>query len=123
VTDHRPLGQIPPLEMRLGLNYDADAWSAGLLWRGVAEQNRSTPGVGNIVGQDISDSGGFMVTSLNGAYRFSPETRLTAGVDNLFDVTYAEHISRSGAEISGYETTERVNEPGRTFWMKLQSRF
>merc|ERR1711879_1041584 len=31
VTDHRPLGQIPPLEMRLGLNYDADAWSAGLL--------------------------------------------------------------------------------------------
>ncbi|MFL0806576.1 MAG: TonB-dependent copper receptor [Oceanobacter sp.] len=123
LSEHRPLGQIPPLEMRVGLNYDQKSWSAGLLWRGVAEQNRSVAGVGNIVGQDIGDSRDFHVLSLNAAWRFSPDTRLTAGVDNLFDAAYAEHISRGGAEISGYETTERINEPGRTVWMKLQSRF
>ena len=122
-TDHRPLGQIPPMELKAGLNYDVNDWSAGLLWRGVAEQNRSTPGAGSVVGQDIGDSDSFSVFSINGAWRISPVTNLTAGIDNLFDTAYAEHISRGGADISGYETTTRVNEPGRTFWMKLQSRF
>ena len=122
-SDHRPMGQIPPLELNVGLNYDFKQWSAGLLWRGVAEQNRSTPGAGSVVGQDIGDSDSFSVFSINGAWRVTSKTRLTAGIDNLFDTAYAEHISRSGADISGYETTERVNEPGRTLWMKLQSRF
>jgi iron complex outermembrane receptor protein len=36
----------------------------------------------------------------------------------LFDKNYAEHISRSGSAISGYETTARVNDPGRTLWVK-----
>ena len=48
---------------------------------------------------------------------------LTAGIDNLFDVTYAEHISRSGAAIPGYESTTRINEPGRTLWLKMQWAF
>ena len=111
------------MELKAGLNYDVNDWSARLLWRGVAEQNRSTPGAGSVVGQDIGDSDSFSVFSINGAWRISPVTNLTAGIDNLFDTAYAEHISRGGADISGYETTTRVNEPGRTFWMKLQSRF
>ena len=48
---------------------------------------------------------------------------LTAGVDNLFDRTYAEHLSRGGAMVSGYEQTTKVNEPGRTLWMKLDLNF
>jgi iron complex outermembrane receptor protein len=46
---------------------------------------------------------------------------VTAGIDNLFDRTYAEHLSRSGAAVAGFEQTTRVNEPGRTIWLKLST--
>ncbi|MCD8522917.1 MAG: TonB-dependent copper receptor [Saccharospirillaceae bacterium] len=122
-SDHRALGQMPPLEARVGLNYDNGLWSAGALWRLVDEQNRVAEGSGNIVGQDIGKSGGFNVFSLNAGYRPMDDMLLTAGIDNLFDVTYAEHISRSGAAIPGYESTTRINEPGRTLWLKMQWAF
>lgn len=122
-SDHRALGQMPPLEARFGLNYDNGLWSAGALWRLVDEQNRVAEGSGNIVGQDIGKSGGFNVFSLNAGYRPMDDMLLTAGIDNLFDVTYAEHISRSGAAIPGYESTTRINEPGRTLWLKMQWAF
>ena len=48
---------------------------------------------------------------------------LSADVDNLFDTTYAEHLSRGGAAVSGYEQTTRVNEPGRTLWLKVGTSF
>ncbi|MDK2778297.1 MAG: TonB-dependent copper receptor [Pseudomonadota bacterium] len=121
--DHTALGQMPPLEGRLGLNYDTGIWSAGALWRLVDDQNRVAVGTGNIVGQDIGESGGFNVFSINAGYRPMQDLQLTAGIDNLFDITYAEHISRSGAAIAGYEQTTRINEPGRTFWLKAQWSF
>jgi iron complex outermembrane receptor protein len=37
----------------------------------------------------------------------------------VFDRTYAEHLSRSGAMVPGYLQTTRVNEPGQTLWMKV----
>jgi len=46
---------------------------------------------------------------------------VSAGVDNLFDRTYAEHLSRGGSMISGFVQTTRVNEPGRTLWLKLST--
>ena len=45
-------------------------------------------------------------------------TLISAGIDNLFDKTYAEFISRGGDSIGGFTQTTRVNEPGRTFWLK-----
>lgn len=122
-SDDQALGQMPPLEGRLGLTYDTGLWSAGALWRLVDDQNRVAEGTGNVVGQDIGQTGGFNVFSLNAGYRAMDDLLITAGIDNLFDVTYAEHISRSGAAISGYEQTTRINEPGRTFWLKAQWHF
>ena len=121
-TDGTALGQISPLEIRLGLNYQRNNWSAGALLRLVDEQNRVAINTGNIVGQDIGKTGGFNVFSVNGSYQLIDNIKVSAGIDNLFDVTYAEHISRSGATITGYETTDRVNEPGRTFWLQLQAK-
>lgn len=122
-TDARALGQIPPLEGRLGLSYKAGDWSLGGVWRLVAGQHRVASGTGNIVGQDIGETAGFGVVSLNGSYVPGKSSLISFGVDNLFDKTYAEHISRSGATISGYETTTRINEPGRTFWVKARLAF
>jgi iron complex outermembrane receptor protein len=55
-TDGTALGQIPPLEARLGLNYDDKVWSFGGLLRAVAAQNRVAVNQGNIAGQDIGTS-------------------------------------------------------------------
>lgn len=122
-TDGRPLAQIPPLEGRLALAYTQSSWSTGALLRAVARQDRVAIGQGNIVGQDLGATPGFAVVSLNASWRFRAWGRLSAGVDNLFDKTYAEHISRSGATVAGYEQTTRVNEPGRTLWTRLDVSF
>lgn len=122
-TDARPLGQIPPLEGRIALAYVESSWSAGALLRAVARQDRVAIGQGSIVGQDLGATPGFAVVSLNASWRFRAWGRLSAGVDNLFDRTYAEHISRSGAMVAGYEQTTRVNEPGRTLWTRLDVSF
>ena len=117
-STNKPLSQIAPLEGRLGAGYDDKVWSAGALLRLVQGQKRFDQSYGNIVGQDIGASTGFAIVSLNAGWRPKKGTLISAGVDNLFDQTYAEFISRSGAMIGGFTQTTRVNEPGRTLWLK-----
>ena len=122
-TEHRPLAQQPPLEARFTLDWRHGDWSAGALLRAVAEQDRYAKNEGNIVGQDLGRTPGFAVFSLNAAWKPVPDLQLSAGIDNLFDRRYAEHLSRSGSMVEGYEQTTRVNEPGRTLWMKARVAF
>jgi iron complex outermembrane receptor protein len=122
-TDDLPLAQLPPLEARVALRYATDRWSIGALTRLVAAQDRYVINQGNIVGQDLGPTASFGVFSLNGAWRVARRANLMAGVDNLFDTKYAEFISRGGAAVPGYTTTTRVNEPGRTLWIKLDLRY
>lgn len=117
-TDDKPLAQLPPLEFKLGLNYDNKTWFAGGLLRMVTEQDRYAVGQGSIAGTDIARSGGFSVISFNGGWRPTQNSLISAGVDNLFDKSYAEFVSRSGSMITGFTQTTRVNEMGRTFWLK-----
>lgn len=118
-TDALPLAQMPPLEARLGLDWSRGPWSLGGLLRLVSEQDRYVVNQGNVVGQDLGRTPGFGVLSLNGGWRPRSGLQLTAGVDNVFDRSYAEHLSRSGAMVAGYEQTTRVNEPGRILWLKM----
>lgn len=123
-SDDRALGQIPAPELRLGLNFDNGQWTAGALWRGVAHQHRVAIDQGNVVGLDIGESSGYGVFSLNAGYRMGQNLLITAGLDNLFDRAYAEHISRSSATIPGYDpVTGRINELGRNVWLKAQYTF
>ncbi|UTH75223.1 TonB-dependent copper receptor [Chromobacterium sp. IIBBL 290-4] len=119
--DDKPLGQTPPLTASLTLGWDKQTWAAAAVWRVAAAQTRYAIGQGNIAGQDLGPTPGYATLSLNGGWRVSKAIKLTAGIDNLFNRTYAEHVSRGGADISGYEQTLRVNEPGRTAWLKLQA--
>jgi len=121
-SENRPLPQMPPLEARFGLTYEASTWSVGALWRVAAAQHRVAKGEGNIVGQDLGPSAGFGVFSLNGAYRIDPRFALSAGIDNVFNKTYAEHVNAAAAGLAGYVNTTRVNEPGRTLWIKLDAK-
>ena len=120
-TDGKPLAQQPPTDARLGLTYDNRAFSLGVLARLVASQNRVDVGSGSIVnnGQDLGPTGGFSVFSANGGYRLKKGLQITAGVDNVLNRTYTEHISQAGAMVPGFVQTTRINEPGRTAWLKV----
>lgn len=122
-TDGRPLPQMPPLEARLGLDYAHGPWSAGALWRVAAAQRRHADGEGNVVGRDLGASAGFGVFSLNAAYRVNARVKLTAGVDNLFDKTYSEHLNLAGNAGFGFPGNVRINEPGRTLWLRADLAF
>lgn len=122
-TDGQPLPQIPPLEARLTVDYEHGSWSAGALWRLVAPQHRVALSEGNVVGQDFGPSAGFGVFSLNTGYAFNQKVKLTLGVDNLFNKTYAEHLNLAGNSGFGFASNTPVNEPGRTAWARLSIRY
>lgn len=124
-TDDTALPQMPPLEARFGLTYEEGDWSAGGLWRVVAHQGRIAENQGNVVGYDFDESAGFAVFSLNGAYKLSQHFKLSAGVDNLFDKDYAEHLNLAGNAGFGYPANdpESIHEPGRTLWTKVDFSF
>lgn len=123
-SDGQPLPQMPPLEARMGLSYTQNAWSTGALWRLVSAQNRIDAGKGNVVGQDVGKSAGFGVFSLNAAYRLNENVKLSTGIDNLFDKSYAEHLNLAGNSAFGYPADSiAINEPGRTLWAKIDLDF
>ncbi|MBZ5755540.1 TonB-dependent copper receptor [Pseudomonas sp. S5(2021)] len=125
-SDGRALPQIPPLEGRLGLTYERDNWSTTGLWRVVASQSRVAENQGTVVGKDFGESAGFGVLSLNGAYRLNETVKLSAGVDNLLDKTYSEHLNLAGSAgfaDYGLDATSRINEPGRTLWARVDLSF
>ena len=71
-----------------------------------------------MAGLDAGPAAGFVTLGLNGAWRPTKSLTFSAGVDNLLNKTYAESVSKAGALVSGYQQTVRINEPGRTFWLK-----
>ncbi len=118
------LPQTPPLEARLSAAYDNQRWSVGALFRAVSSQDRVSPGYGNVVGQDLGPSAGFAVFSLNGGYRFTKRLQLAAGIDNVFDRAYAEHLNLAGNSAFGYPADPvRIEEPGRSAWLKLNYKY
>jgi iron complex outermembrane recepter protein len=121
VSDGVPLAQTPPLEATLSLDYDARKAVGGVLLRAVGRQDRVHPGYGTIYSLDVGETPGFATVSAYGGYRITERLQAIAGVDNILDKTYAEHIQRGFAELGTGD--RRINEPGRTFWMRLSTRF
>lgn len=122
-SDSTALPQMPPLEARLGLDYAQGPWTAGALWRLVAAQHRYTQDQGNVVGRDMGASSGFGVLSLHASYRVQRQLKITVGVDNLLDKTYAEHLNLAGNAGFGFPANIRLNEPGRTLWLRADMQF
>lgn len=115
-TDDRPLAQIPPLQGWMQLDYGVDQWGGAALFRWASAQTRvdDDPSTGS--GQDYGETPGYGVLDLSGRYRIVESLSIFAGVDNLFDRTYANHLNRGN--LFDPEPV-RINEPGRTFWVRL----
>lgn len=122
-SDDIPLAQLPPLELRAGISYEAPSWSTSVLARWADDQRRYALHQGNIVGQDLGPTESFTTVGVNASWRPTTNILVSGGVDNLFDRTYAEHLSRSAAMAGSLEQIARVNEPGRTLWMRISADF
>ncbi len=86
-----PLPEIPPLELRFKLSgsYFADKLSPDLHIRHVLRQDR-------IAGEFAETATpAFTLVDVGLSYVFSKQIRLDAGVSNLFDEAYYEHLSRA----------------------------
>jgi iron complex outermembrane receptor protein len=117
--DNTDLSQIPPLTATLALDYHRDALKAGVEWEVAAKQSDVCT-LNDCGGLDFGKTAGYGVVNLNARYDFNPSLSLSAGVNNLFDKAYAQHLNRF-ADVLGNQT--QVNEPGRTGWVRLTARF
>ncbi|MFM5323265.1 TonB-dependent copper receptor [Aeromonas veronii] len=126
-SDNKPLAQMPPLDGKLALGWQPnEALSFTVLGRAVAAQDRVDVGSGTVAGQDQGETPGFFTMNLSGAWQFAKGWQLSAGVDNLFDTFYYEHLSKSVHASQaglGYEQSGRIPEPGRSYWLSLNYRF
>lgn len=122
-TDGIALPQMPPLEARFNVDYERENWSAGAVWRVVAKQTRYAKHQGNVVGKDFGASSGFSTLALHAGYQPTKTSRLTIGVDNVFDRSYSEHLNLAGNAGFGYAGNTIVNDPGRTIWASLNISF
>ena len=114
------LPQMTPLEGRFTAAWQGRRWNVGALLRVVAAQDRVAVDQGNVAGRDLGPSGGFATFALNGGYRINNHLQLSAGIDNLFNRAYSEHLNLSGSADFGYPADPlRINEPGRSAWLKL----
>lgn len=119
-SDSQPLPQMPPLEGRVMLNYYQEDWSTGVMWRAVAPQHRTANQKGNVTGQDLSSSAGFGTLAWNADYTFSQQLKMSAGIDNLLNKAYSEHLNMAGVSEFGYSTHQQITEPGRTWWLEME---
>lgn len=113
-TDDRSLAQIPPLQGQISMAYGQDLWRAGARVNWATEQDRIDPA------RDPGTTSGYATLDLFGSYRLSKAATLRAGVNNVTDATYANHLSRSNLFDPALV---QVNEPGRTIYVSLESQF
>lgn len=68
-------------------------------------------------------SGGFGTLSLNTGLRVNQQFKLLLGVDNLLNKAYAEHLNLAGNAGFGLPANTRINEPGRSWWIRADIKF
>jgi iron complex outermembrane receptor protein len=116
-SDGRPLAQIPPLQGVLTVDYARGTLRSTAALRWAFEQDRvdDDPRTGS--GLDLGPTPGHAVLDLQAAVPLRRGLEIVAGIDNAFDRTWAGHLNRGNL----FDPDPvRVNEPGRTTWLRLR---
>lgn len=126
VTFAVPLGAIPPLESTLGLRlhdrHQGRHWGIELACRIVDDQNRlgTIRSLGQPNNRLVAEEAtpGFALWHLRGYWNRTERCSFVAGIDNLLDRNYQEHLDlrlRGPTGVNGFPTdTTRVLSPGFT---------
>ncbi|WP_417530868.1 TonB-dependent receptor domain-containing protein [Marinobacter lipolyticus] len=116
--DNKPLPQIPPVQFIQTLGWQHRGHALELEWVLARRQDR----VDLESGQDPGTSLGYGVLNLSGSHPLADYLSVSWAVDNLFDNTWAPHVSRANTDPFHPEAV-RVNEPGRTLRAALIARW
>jgi iron complex outermembrane recepter protein len=114
IVKNDPLPEIPPLEgsVRLSYKFFRGKLIPNATVRLVSEQNRVSQSYGE------SETPGFITAAASVSYAPCRFASFVAGVENIFDTPYYEHLNR---RIVG--STERLYEPGRVFYFTTIFKF
>tara|TARA_B100001939_G_scaffold341876_1_gene352101 strand:+ start:291 stop:2420 length:2130 start_codon:yes stop_codon:yes gene_type:complete len=112
-----PLPQIPPLQGQMTLTYEQADWQLGGRLRAATKQTRidDNPMTGS--GRDTGETPGYVTVDLFGRYAIQKNVTLKAGISNLFDKTYADHLNRENLDTGA---AVQVNEPGRSAYIRFE---
>jgi len=104
------LPEIPPFETTISVNYRLlkGKLVPKISYRLVAAQNHVSEAFYE------PETPGFSLLNFSIAYTITKNININAGANNIFDVSYYEHLNR---KIVG--STEKLYEPGRTFFVTL----
>ena len=120
LDDNNALAQIPPLEGSLSLAYQGDGWELGTVFRGALKQTRVDADSSTGSGRDAAETPAWFTQDLYASVETFAPFQIRAGVTNLFDRDYAYHLNRSNS----FDATEvQVDEPGRSFYLRVSARF
>jgi iron complex outermembrane receptor protein len=120
-TNDQPLAEIPPWEFETGLRFAQGGrhpWWSLVGVRTVGSQDRVDPDFG----EDATD--GFATVHVRGGVMLVPQVRLEAGVENLLDTTYHEHLTREAAlAVGDLMAGDEVPAPGRFVHLSVRAEF
>jgi iron complex outermembrane receptor protein len=108
---NEPLPEIAPLDIRYILtgNFFNNRLRPELVFRQVTEQTRISSEYGE------TRTPGFELLDFKLSYLFFNKIRLSAGILNIFDIDYYEHLSRSVKGSDGI----RIYSPGRSIYASI----
>ena len=112
----QPLPRIPPIQFIQTLAWAHQGHMLEVQWQVARRQDR----IDEESGLDPGTSPGYGVFNLSGTHPLMANLSLTWALDNVFDKTWAPHVSKSDA--LGQEFF-KVNEPGRTVRAALTARW
>jgi iron complex outermembrane receptor protein len=118
-TDGRPIAQTPPLTGHLQGVWSDTGWSAWMTIQLADRQDRVDDDPAGGSGLDAGPTPSWLTVDLAGTLELGGGLDLSCGVANLLDRAYATHLNRA----SLFDPDpQRVNEPGRTVWVRLRWR-
>ncbi len=107
------IAEIPPLKARLALRYDTGTYFGEVETLMSATQNN----VDSDLGETKTSGWGIVNIKVGGEYK---NFRLIAGIENVFDKFYYEHLSYLRDPFS---TGTKIPEPGRSFYLNVSYMF
>ena len=117
VSDDRDLPLIPPLTGHLGIRWQWDRsvqpWAEAML-RAATHQQNVDPQFPE------TETPGYQVIDLRGGLQLPAGFSLEAGIENLFDQDYTEHLNRTAPlPVGDLAQGEKTPMPGRFFYASV----
>jgi iron complex outermembrane receptor protein len=117
-TDNRNIAMISAPTGQLRATYQPSNWHVGGRFNFALEQTEIdkdyTPTA------DYGNTPAWSTVDVFGGYQINRNWIVKAGVDNLFDQAYYDHLNY---DITEGSSVYKYNEPGRNFWAKVTAKF